>query len=162
MKLQKIFVRMRGLAVVEMAVVVPVFLIMLFGILEFGIVLYDKAIITNASLQLAQSGSQMTSTSALTPPTSTEVAKIVRTLEDPVSITNVIGNSLVSFAGGVATAKVINPNQMLVSDGLGYRLTVTVSYSYRSLVLSGLLKFFSIGGLSNPMPLNTTTSMYLN
>ena len=159
MKLQKIFLCMRGLAVVEMAVVIPVFLIMVFGILEFGIVLYDKAIITNASLQLAQAGSQMTATSQALPPTDAEITKVTSAITSLSAINNVLGTSLLSFqvtARPAVTAKV-GP-----WDQLGYPLTVTVSYTYTSLVLNALVKLFSPVNLPNPIPLSSTTTMYLN
>lgn len=159
MKLKNVFPQMRGLAIVEMAIVVPVFLIMLFGILEFGIVLYDKAVVTNSSLQLAQSGSQMTSTSQALPPSSTEISNVIVTVTSPSAITNVVGDSLLSFGA------VVKPGVTATIggwDGLGYPLTVTVSYKYTSLVLSALMKMLSLTNLPNPIPLNSTTTMYLN
>ena len=45
-----------GLAMVEAAIILPVFLLVMFAIMEFGIVLYDKAVITNASREAARSG----------------------------------------------------------------------------------------------------------
>lgn len=46
----------RGAAVVEFAVVVPLLLLLLFGIIEFGILLYNKAMVTNASREGARAG----------------------------------------------------------------------------------------------------------
>lgn len=159
MKLQNIFLRMRGLAVVEMAIVVPVFLIMLFGILEFGIVLYDKAIVTNSSLQLAQAGSQLTSTSQSLPPTTNEIGNVIATITSTAAINNVVGNSLLSFQSGTQPGVSASIGRW---DGLGYPLKVTVDYQYSSLVLSALMKLFSVANLPNPIPLSSTTTMYLN
>lgn len=159
MKLQNVFLTMRGLAVVEMAIVVPVFLIMLFGIMEFGIVLYDKAVVTNSSLQLAQSGSQMTSTSQALPPTSPEITKVIAAVTSTAAINNVVGSALVSF--GVRAQPSVTAS-VGGWDGLGYPLTITVNYRYTSLVLSALMKLFSLANLPNPIPLNSTTTMYLN
>lgn len=158
MKIKSAFPSMRGLAIVEMAIVVPVFLVMLFGILEFGIVLYDKALITNASLQLAQSGSQMTSTSQALPPSQIESNAVISAVTARSAISNILGTGLVSFgaAQAAATAKIGG------WDGLGYPLTVTVNYSYKSLVLSALMNLFGGSGLANPIPMSTSTSMYLN
>lgn len=39
----------RGVAAVEFALVLPLLLLLLFGIVEMGFLLYDKAVITNAS-----------------------------------------------------------------------------------------------------------------
>ena len=46
----------KGASAVEMAIVLPLLLILLFGIIEFGLVLYDKAVITNASREGARYG----------------------------------------------------------------------------------------------------------
>jgi len=39
----------RGTSLVEFVIILPVLMVILFGIVEFGIILYDKAVITNAS-----------------------------------------------------------------------------------------------------------------
>jgi Flp pilus assembly protein TadG len=44
----------RGASAIEFAIILPVLLLILFGIIEFGIILYDKAIITNASREAAR------------------------------------------------------------------------------------------------------------
>lgn len=162
MKLKNTFFQMRGLAIVEMAIVAPVFLIMLFGILEFGIVLYDKAIITNASLQLAQSGSQMTSTSMTLPPSSSEISNVIAAVTSPSAVTNVVGNSLLSFG------TTVQPGVTATIDGwkqLGYPLSVTVKYNFKSLVLAPLMTALKIPGRwdsNNSIELSSTTTMYLN
>jgi hypothetical protein len=46
--------RERGASAVEFAIVLPVLLLILFGIIEFGIILFDKAVITNASREAAR------------------------------------------------------------------------------------------------------------
>jgi Flp pilus assembly protein TadG len=46
----------RGVAAVEFALVMPLLLVLLFGIIEFGFILYDKAMITNASREAARAG----------------------------------------------------------------------------------------------------------
>lgn len=43
-----------GAAVVEFAMVVPLLLVLVFGIIEFSILFYDKAVITNASREVAR------------------------------------------------------------------------------------------------------------
>ena len=40
----------------EFAIVMPLLFVILFGIIEFGILLYDKAMITNASREGARAG----------------------------------------------------------------------------------------------------------
>jgi hypothetical protein len=46
----------RGVAAIEFAIVLPILLILLFGIIEWSILLYDKAMITNASREGARAG----------------------------------------------------------------------------------------------------------
>ena len=45
-----------GQAIVEFCVILPLFLIFLVGITELSLVLYDKAVITNASREAARAG----------------------------------------------------------------------------------------------------------
>ncbi|MBW1744397.1 MAG: pilus assembly protein [Deltaproteobacteria bacterium] len=46
----------KGVAAVEFALVLPILLILLFGIVEFSLLLYDKAMITNAAREGARVG----------------------------------------------------------------------------------------------------------
>jgi Flp pilus assembly protein TadG len=147
------------MAIVEMAIVAPVMVVILFSILEFGLVLYDKAVVTNASVQLAQSGIGLTSTSQSSPPSSAEITTVIAAVTAVTAVSNVVGSSLVSF-GGSST-----PNASATIggwDGLGYPLSVTVTYNYQCLVLGGLMKMFSGLALPNPVPISTTMTMYLN
>jgi len=46
----------KGVAAVEFAIVLPLFIVLIFGIIEFGIIMYNKAILTNASREGARFG----------------------------------------------------------------------------------------------------------
>ena len=46
----------KGVAAVEFAIVLPLLLLIVFGIIEFGFLLYDQAVITNASREGARKG----------------------------------------------------------------------------------------------------------
>ena len=46
----------QGAAVVELAITLPILLVVLFGIFEFGLIMYNKAVITNASREGARTG----------------------------------------------------------------------------------------------------------
>ena len=46
-----------GAALVEFAIVLPVLLMLIFEMIEFSLLLYDKAMITNASREGARAGS---------------------------------------------------------------------------------------------------------
>lgn len=56
MKVKIIAFDQKGVAAVEFAIILPVLVMLLFGIIEFGIILYDKAMITNASREGARAG----------------------------------------------------------------------------------------------------------
>ncbi len=47
---------MRGVAAVEFALVLPLLIVLLLGIIDFGLVMYDKAMITNAAREGARAG----------------------------------------------------------------------------------------------------------
>ena len=46
----------RGIAALELTILLPILLILIFGIIEFSIILYDKQMITNASREAARAG----------------------------------------------------------------------------------------------------------
>ena len=46
----------KGASAIEFAIILPVLVVLLFGIVEFSILLYDKAMITNASREGARAG----------------------------------------------------------------------------------------------------------
>ncbi len=48
--------KQKGAQAVEFALVLPVFILILFAVLDFGFLVYNKAIITNASREGARSG----------------------------------------------------------------------------------------------------------
>jgi Flp pilus assembly protein TadG len=48
--------REKGTSAVEFAMILPLLLLLLFAMIEFGFVLYDKAVITNASREGARTG----------------------------------------------------------------------------------------------------------
>ena len=46
----------KGASAVEFALVLPILIVLLFGIVEFGLLMYNKAVITNASREGARDG----------------------------------------------------------------------------------------------------------
>ena len=52
----------RGAAIVELAIVLPLLLVMLAGMVEFGLLFYNKQVITNASREGARAGIAQTTT----------------------------------------------------------------------------------------------------
>ena len=130
----------KGLAMVEAAIILPVFLLVMFGIMEFGIVLYEKAVITNASREAARSGI------ALRSPKLTEAQ-----IED-VAI-RYCQTNLIGYKAANLTVKSDPPGNF------GTPLKVTVEYRYNNMVLGGLFGLFPGNPFPNPLPIQATTTM---
>ncbi len=118
----------RGASAVEFAIILPVLLLVVFGIIEMSLVLYDKAILTNASREGARAG--------------------IVSQNPRVTDTNIQGvvdayakDHLVTLGGAN------NPPQTTISPGYATRqnatfgsdLTVTVTYQYGFLVLPNFM-----------------------
>ena len=118
-----------GVSAIEFAIVLPVLLLILFGIIEFSILLYNKAIITNASREGARHGIKQiyeTDSSgnvfATYPGDATNVAE------------EYCNNLLITFDGSssaVATADPADPGSAISGD----TLTMTVTFDYGFLIL---------------------------
>lgn len=50
----------QGLALIELALVLPFFLSLVFGVITYGLALYNQAVITNASREAARAGVMFT------------------------------------------------------------------------------------------------------
>ena len=98
----------RGAAVVEFAVIAPLFFMMVFGIIEFGRALMVQQILTNASREGARRA-------IVEGTTASEVEELVD---------DYLTNASVS---GTTTA--VSPN-VLATAGMGEKVTVTVSVPY--------------------------------
>jgi Flp pilus assembly protein TadG len=143
----------KGAETVEFAIIVPILLLVLFGIMEFGLVLYDKAVITNASREATRSGISYRCPAL----TTTDITAVVT------NATSLNGNSLLySFASGVTSPQVtVSPDPSTIANcfaNSGQPLTVTVTYNYHFLALGGLMSLF-VPGFSNPITLSATTVM---
>ncbi len=116
--------REKGTSAVEFALILPLLLLLLFAIIEFGFVLYDKAVITNASREGARKG-----VLSRTPRVSES------TIETTVSA--YCASNLISFGTGTAITTVSGapcPTPAVDDD-----ITVTVAYPYSFLVLPNFL-----------------------
>ena len=56
-----------GAALVEFAIVLPLLLMLIFGMIEFSVMLYDKAMLTNATREGARLGILYNSPDRITP-----------------------------------------------------------------------------------------------
>ena len=112
----------------------------MFGICEVGILIYDHAIITNASREAARSGIVLR-TSLLTDVQIQAVASAYCL------------NNLVTFQAGVSPTISVTH---LAADSIGRPLQVKVTYRYTYLVLNTL----TAGLLQSPILLSATSTMY--
>ena len=100
--------RQRGAAAVELAIILPFLVVLVFGMIEFGIMIYDKAVLANASREGARAG--------ITGLGDPEIKQIVL---------NYCNVNLVNLGGNDA----FDPNKIFISSD-GTDLIVRLEYSY--------------------------------
>lgn len=117
--IQKTLKCAKGAAMVEFAIVLPLLMMLVFGIIEFGILLYNKAMITNASREGSRAG-------------------IVYAFPDRISNAE-IQSTVQTYCGGhmITFGTPSNPTTAVAGQcvSAGDPLTVTVTYPYKFLVL---------------------------
>ncbi|OXI26849.1 pilus assembly protein TadE [Burkholderia sp. AU16482] len=130
--------RQRGVAAVEFALVLPLLLLILFGIVEFGLVMFDQAVITNASREGARAGIVLKTPKA----TITEIQNVAL---------NYCNSHLITL-GSASTPTVTVPSGQ--GGGFGTPLTVTVTYKFNGLALGSMFN-----PISKLLTLTATTVM---
>jgi len=144
----------RGTAVVEFAIILPLLTIIVFGIIEFSFILYDKAIITNASREGARVGIlfRVDTSGDYIPPDDTTVQTLIEQ-----RITDYLRNYLVNLGSASVVPSLSNGGVTTSLSGTspGGTLTVNVFYNYRFLVLN------LFGTSTAAIPLSSTTIMRL-
>lgn len=127
-----------GVAAVEFALVLPLLLALLFGMVEVSLLLYDQAVITNASREGARAGIVL-KTPKLTPAEIEQVAL------------NYSLNALISL--GAAAPPVVTVTQA-PDPVFATPLAVTVSFTYAGFGVIGLWTT-----LTTPIQLTATSVM---
>jgi Flp pilus assembly protein TadG len=122
----------RGAQAVEFALVLPFFLALLLLIIDFGFLVYNKAVITNASREGARAGTVLTAV----PWTTTAVAAVACNYAKNSLITTSSGTHT-SSCGGTADPVIVvsNPNGN-VPPHFGDPVSVRVTYPYQGLLKS--------------------------
>jgi Flp pilus assembly protein TadG len=120
----------KGAAAVEFALVLPLLLVLVFGIIEFGFLIYNKAMITNASREGARFG-------IVFRPDKTGLNTIIENTVSAYLEDNSNNSFLVSF--GTATPTTTTTPVDASTTVTGDYLTVTVSYPYQFLVVPNLI-----------------------
>jgi Flp pilus assembly protein TadG len=122
----------RGQALVELALALPMMLVMIFGAVEFGTALYDKAVVTNASREGARAGIVAT-----TPRLND------RGIQDVAS--KYSKSHLLNYKNGATDTAVTTITPALASRTSGVLMTVTVTYTYNSFLLPKFLQSMAGG-----------------
>jgi hypothetical protein len=156
-----------GVAAIEFAIVLPVLLLLLIGIIEFSVILYDKAMITNAAREGARAGIVYDHDLGVDPD---DPGDDTYHPDEPTIIAKVdqyLQTFLITF-GGPDTAVIETdiyrynyaddpPTRIEIDYGLetaGDALEVTVTYQYGFLLLPALM-----GGGSDLFNLEATADM---
>ena len=121
----------KGAAAIEFAIVLPVLVLLLVGIMEFSVLLYDQAVITNASREGARAGIVFSKQ----PISDAEIQAVVN---------NYCAGHMITFgaASGVTTSV-----SRAGSGSAGDPLTVLVNYHYDFLVIPNFLSDLA-GGIN--------------
>lgn len=131
----------KGAAAVEFVVVLPLLLMLIFGMIEFGLLIYNKAMITNASREAARAGVVYA-----TNPNDGSLAR--RSLADLEQIVNYYcAQYLITFgpSPGPQTFAQTSNGSTPQSMASGDRLTVRVIYHYDFLLLPAFISSL-VGG----------------
>ena len=143
----------QGGALVEFAIVMPLLLLLCFGIIEFGLVLYNKAVLTNASREGARVGIHYDSSTGEYTPLSTIQNAILAYCEDrliPKTNQLLAEDINVSWNGSSTKPSV---------SSTGLPLTITIDYDYNFFAFSGIISLF--GGSIKSISLGAETVMLL-
>jgi hypothetical protein len=117
----------KGVSAIEFAIVLPLLLLLVFGMVEFSVLLYDKAVITNASREGARAGIVFSD------------PRIDDTVIEGV-VNNYCGSHLISFdSGSVLDVNILPEWPGRAGSSSGDDLRVQVSYHYDFLVLPAFM-----------------------
>ena len=142
----------KGVSAVEFAIIAPLLFILTFGIIEFSVLLFDKAVVTNASREGARAAVVhdeifVNGASEYDPANRGEIWAIVD---------NYTRSYLFSLGSGSPPTMddpVYEPSGVPVRGGY---VTIRVNYTYRFLVLQALL---NLAGFDQGLQLQGTTRM---
>ena len=131
--------KQRGASAVEMALLLPLLILMLDGVLEFGLILHNQTVLTSAANLAARAGIVNSSVKL----NDTQIADVA---------SNYCIDGLISL--GITTPATVTVVQSADST-YPNPLKVTVSYSFKGLLAGGLLS-----ALETYPKLSATTVMY--
>ena len=145
-----------GGSLVEFAIIAPLLFVILFGIIEFGILIYDKAMLTNAAREGARVGSLFGGggIQVIHNADGTTDTLVLRAGPDEIEskVREWCEAHLISFGPG--------SNLEIIQDPREASLSVTVIYPFRFLVFSNLMAFIG-GSLEDSIQLSARSVMRL-
>ena len=118
----------RGVAAVEFALILIPLVLLVFGTIEFSTLLYDKAVITNASREGARAGIVFSTADV----SDADIVTVVN---------NYCSDHMISLGGNSSIITTITRNDV----GPVRSLTVNVSYVYQFLILPSFISTLSDG-----------------
>lgn len=143
----------KGASAVEFALVLPLLLLILFGIIEFSLLMYNKAMITNASREGARRGivyrvDTTTDPAVYSPLTDSQIES---------EVNDYLGSHLITLKGTSTPAVTITR----ATEISGNTLNVQVDYNYMFLVVTPIVALAAPGGGSFPgsITLSSATKM---
>jgi Flp pilus assembly protein TadG len=137
----------KGAATVEFAIILPLLLLLIFGMIEFSLLMYNKAMITNASREGARRGIVYR-----VDPTTFNYSPLTDTqIQD--EVTKYLSNYLITFSSTVTPhSTIITPANRASGD----MLNVQVSYPYQFLVFPVIARLVAPGGTTIPGTITLT------
>lgn len=141
----------RGIAALEFALVLPLLLLLLFGIVEMGFLLYDKAVITNASRAAARQAVAFGEDST--------GAAVYMSASDAIGVaTGRLSSMLISAAPANAASAAVTPSTGCTASGQA--LTISVSYPFTGLGFgSSVDPLAALSSSKHVLTLNASTTM---
>ncbi len=121
--------KQRGVAAVEFAIILIPLVLLVFGTIEFSTLIYDKAMITNASREGARAGIVYSYPNRIS---DAEIVNVVNTY---------CSNHMISLGGDSPVGTTITR----AGNSSGDPLTVRVSYVYQFLILPSFMAALSDG-----------------
>ena len=157
MKISKFLKNQKGAAAVEFAIIAPLLFVLLFGVIEFSALLYNKAVITNASREAARYSATFYTNPVngiATRPTCDEIQSYVVAY---------VSAHMLNFTNSTPFSidNVKCPNGLPYSDNgsyAGYVSTIRVEYEYGFLVFGNLITLLG-GDKWSSIDLHTETAM---
>lgn len=156
--IRKLLSSQTGASMVEFALILPMFLLLIFGTIEFSLLLYNKAMLTNAAREGARLGIVFKLPQKT--PLNEVQAAVTNYCSDHMitfSSTNGLQTPLVKIIDAAGAERAYTP-----SFTSGEYIKVTANYNYTFLVLPNIFKLINATGIADlptPWPLTAVSQM---